>query len=90
MRYFFVNIYRFFTRRRWLLWSIFSLLLIIAACGVARLKFVEDISSFLPQNEQNIRINRAYQHMGADNKIIIDFHSEGITEDIGLHCYTYL
>ncbi len=82
MRYFFVNIYRFFTRRRWLLWTIFSLILIIAACGVARLKFVEDISSFLPQNEQNIRINRAYQHMGADNKIIIDFHSEGITEDI--------
>lgn len=82
MRQFFVNIYRFFTRRQWLLWTLFSVVVLVAAWGVTRLRFVEDISSFLPQNEQNSRINRAYQHIGADNKIIIDFHSEGITEDI--------
>jgi 1-acyl-sn-glycerol-3-phosphate acyltransferase len=33
---------------------------------------VEDISSFLPHNENNKRINDAYQHLGAANKIVVN------------------
>lgn len=82
MRDFFVKTYRFFERKRWLLWTIFTGLVLIAVVGISRIKFVEDISSFLPQNEKNERINHAYQYIGSDNQIIINFRSEGITEDI--------
>jgi len=47
-------------------------LLVVGLCVYSALKihFVEDIGNFLPQNEDNKRINYAYQHLGAANKIV--------------------
>ena len=72
MRRFFVKLYDFFERKPLFLWL--SLLIIVAVCffGITRLRFVEDIGSFFPKGGDNKRINYAYQHLGSDNRIVIN------------------
>lgn len=50
------------------------LLAIVGLCiyFISGLHLVEDVSSFLPQNKNNTRINYAYQHLGAANKIVVN------------------
>ena len=72
MRRFFVKLYDFFEKKPLFLWA--SLLVIVAVCvfGITRLRFVEDIGSFFPKGGDNKRINYAYQHLGSDNRIVIN------------------
>lgn len=89
MSQFFVKIYRFFERKPALVWL--SLILIVGACalGISRLDFVEDIGSFFPQNKDNKRINYAYRHIGADNRIVINIKQTGkSTENIDYELLT--
>ncbi|MCQ2262879.1 MAG: 1-acyl-sn-glycerol-3-phosphate acyltransferase [Bacteroidales bacterium] len=72
MRKFFVQIYRFFEHHRILMWSFLSLLVLLFVFGLSRLDFVEDISCFFPKNGDNQRINYAYQHIGSDNRIVLN------------------
>lgn len=72
MRRLFVNIYRFFEKRRIVMWSFLLLLIAVLAWGITRLNFVEDIGSFFPKNGDNQRINYAYQHIGSDNRIVLN------------------
>lgn len=44
--------------------------------------FSEDISSFLPENEQNKRINEAYQHLNTTNKIVVFLSAKDTTKDV--------
>ena len=71
MRRFFVKLYDFSEKKPLFLWI--SLLVIVAVCifGITRLRFVEDIGSFFPKGGDNKRVNYAYQHIGADNRIVI-------------------
>ena len=71
MRHFFVKLYDFFEKKPLFLWVL--LLVVIVGCvfGVTRLRFVEDIGSFFPKGGDNKRVNYAYQHIGADNRIVI-------------------
>ena len=72
MRNFFVTIYRFFERHRIALWAFLGVLLTVFVFGILRLRFVEDISSFFPNQGDNQRVNYAYQHIGADNRILLN------------------
>ena len=72
MRNFFVTIYRFFERHRIALWAFIGVLLTVFVFGILRLRFVEDISSFFPNQGDNQRVNYAYQHIGADNRILLN------------------
>ena len=40
---------------------------------------MEDISGFLPRNKDNERINYAYEHIGASNKIMVNVSQTGKT-----------
>lgn len=53
------------------MWCALALILLLCLFGALRLEFVEDISSFLPSNKQNERVNYAYEHLGGDNKILV-------------------
>ena len=75
MKNIFVTLYRFFERHKMLMWLVLLLLALLCGWSVSRLSFVEDISSFLPQNDENARINYAYQHLGGDNKIVVNIKS---------------
>ena len=67
----FLSVYRFFQHRKSILWTILAIITIVCVCGLRGLESKEDISGFLPQNEENERINFAYQHMGAANQIML-------------------
>ena len=77
MKSLFLRIYRYFNQHPVALWT---LLLLITACCVLsalRINFVEDISGFLPRNKDNERINYAYEHIGASNKIMVNISQTG-------------
>ena len=77
MKSLFLRIYRYFNQHPVAFWT---LLLLITACCVLsalRINFVEDISGFLPRNKDNERINYAYEHIGASNKIMVNVSQTG-------------
>jgi 1-acyl-sn-glycerol-3-phosphate acyltransferase len=71
LRFFFLKIYHFFDEHRSALWLTLLLVVFLCVLSALRLRFVEDIGSFLPNNRENKRINEAYQHLGGDNKLVI-------------------
>lgn len=71
MRHFFVKLYDFFEKKPLFLWALLLVLVVGCVFGVTRLRFVEDIGSFFPKGGDNKRVNYAYQHIGADNRIVI-------------------
>ena len=82
----FLNIFNFFQHRKTLLWLLLAAIIGLLTFSASRISFVEDISSFLPNNADNKRINEAYLHIGAANKIIVTFSqkdtTQGIDEDL--------
>jgi 1-acyl-sn-glycerol-3-phosphate acyltransferase len=53
------------------MWLLLLGIVALLSLSSRRVSFVEDISSFLPNNADNTRINEAYQHVGAANKIVV-------------------
>ena len=86
MSTFFLKIFNFFQHRRMLLWLLLVTMIGLLVFSASRISFVEDISSFLPNNADNKRINEAFQKIGAANKIIVTFSqkdtTQGIDEDL--------
>ena len=72
MSRFFVNIYRFFVAHKVGLWAVLLALVAFSVVCASRIRFIEDIGSFFPNKGDNQRINYAYQHLGADNRLIIN------------------
>lgn len=81
MKNFFLNIYRYLRQHPVVLWGTFALLTLLCVLSALRINFVEDISSFLPNNKENERINYAYEHIGAANKIIVSISQTGKNDD---------
>lgn len=77
MKNLFTKLYNHFEEKpKQLFWLLVSLLCIFS-CGLFFCSnFSEDISSFLPENEQNKRINEAYQHLNTTNKIVVFLSSK--------------
>ena len=58
------------------------LLLVIAmTASLYSLNFKEDIADFLPNNENNKKINSVYQHIANSNKIILNFWLDSYETD---------
>ena len=81
MKNFFLNIYRYLRQHPVVLWGTLALLTLLCVLSALRINFVEDISSFLPNNKENERINYAYEHIGAANKIIVSISQTGKNDD---------
>jgi len=73
MNNFFLKIFDFFQTRKTLLWVLLAAIIAALAFSALRISFVEDISSFLPNNANNRRVNEAFQKIGAANKIMVRF-----------------
>lgn len=81
MKGFFLSIYEYLNKHNTILWGGLLLLVVLCVFSALRLSFVEDISSFLPSNEQNARINKAYEHLGGDNKLVISIAPKEKSEE---------
>ncbi|MDR3094397.1 MAG: 1-acyl-sn-glycerol-3-phosphate acyltransferase [Bacteroidales bacterium] len=68
-----LNLLRYFSSHKGFLWGILVLLVALLLLASLRIHFKEDISGFLPQDHNTERINYAYQHVGAANKLIVSF-----------------
>lgn len=77
----FLKLYRFFSHHRAAMWCSLITLSTLCIFSALRLNFVEDISSFLPSNQQNERVNYAYEHLGGDNKIIVNIAMADTTQE---------
>ncbi|MDR1225309.1 MAG: MMPL family transporter [Prevotellaceae bacterium] len=86
MSHFFIHLFDFFRRRKVLLWLLLAGIVALSAVSASRISFVEDISSFLPNNADSKRINEAYQKIGAANRIMVTFSQRdtatGVDEEL--------
>ena len=71
MKSFFIKTYRFFEAKPVMLWVILFVITGLSIFSASKLRLVEDIGSFLPNNRDYKSINEAYQHLGGDNKLIV-------------------
>ena len=81
MTRFFLAIYDFLNRHRWM--TVLLLVAMIALCVLLslRLNYKENIADFLPTNPENERYSAVYNGLGDQGKITILFRSETEVED---------
>ncbi len=70
---FFLRLYDFFGKRKALLAAIIITVTAVCIFFATKMRFSEDISQFLPEDEQNEQANYAFQHIGAANTILVYF-----------------
>ncbi len=75
-----LRIFSFFDKHTVLLRCILFGIIILCVCAICRISFIEDISSFLPQSEENARIQYASQHIGGANKLMVTVSSDSADE----------
>jgi len=66
-----LSIYDFFHRHPIRMWTLLALLVLGCLFSLFRIAFVEDIASFLPNDNDSERVNYAYEHLGGDNKLLV-------------------
>ena len=73
---FFLRIYDFLVGRKWLAGLVAAA--IALACGLlaARMHYEEDITRFLPSDEQSARYSEAYDALGKKNNIAVIFSAK--------------
>ncbi len=77
---FFLKIYDFLAGRKWLA-ALLSVLLAVACLFLAsRLHYEEDISRFLPGDEESSKYSEAYNALGKKNNIILIFSAKDGSE----------
>lgn len=81
MHKFFLKVYHFFEQNPAVMWGLMLVTIGLCVISALRLDFVEDISSFLPSNGQNERINYAYEHLGGDNRIVVNIGMADTEQD---------
>ena len=77
-----LKIYDFFSKRKHILLLLTLCIIIICILSTAKINFSEDVSGFLPENQNNEQENYAYQHVGASNTIMVYFSNENESDMI--------
>ncbi|HTN08451.1 1-acyl-sn-glycerol-3-phosphate acyltransferase [Agriterribacter sp.] len=78
----FAGIYRYFQKRKWQLYLLFSICLITSAFFAAQLRFEEDIAKILPRDEKVEKLNHVFRHSKFMDKLVvmISFKDTAIAE----------
>ena len=76
MKKFFLNIYDFLSRRRWLAAVILVAVMGLCAVSALRMGYEEDISAFLPQDEESARYSDIYAKLGGQDRIAVFFKGD--------------
>jgi 1-acyl-sn-glycerol-3-phosphate acyltransferase len=69
---FILSIYEYFSKHRFLLFGLLAVLISLFVFAASHINFKEDISAFLPKDNNTERINYAYQHLSATNKLLVN------------------
>ncbi|HNW68845.1 MAG TPA: 1-acyl-sn-glycerol-3-phosphate acyltransferase [Bacteroidales bacterium] len=77
MSFLFLKIYDFFSRRKYLLFTILFLLVAVCWFLSVRVKFSEDITDFLPKTKDVENINDVFKLIKSNDKLVIIISSQG-------------
>ena len=77
----FLKIYDFFSIRKWLLYCLLGVVILISSLCAMRLQFGEDISDFLPVGEDYSSVNRFVSEASGNSRIMIFFRDDDTTFD---------
>jgi len=72
-------VYKYFSKRKILLFGLLTVLSLFLTFAAFRINFIEDISAFLPKGEDSQRINNATQHINAANKLMVSVNMSDST-----------
>lgn len=73
MTNFFLHVYDFLAKRRWLTVSLVIALTALFAFLATRVRYEEDIAKFLPNGEENRKYQEVYQQFAAQSRIVVVF-----------------
>jgi len=73
MTNFFLHIYDFLEKRRWLTVTLAVALTALFAFLATRVRYEEDIAKFLPNGEENRKYQEVYQQFAAQSRIVVVF-----------------
>lgn len=77
--------FRYFSEHRSLLKIILALSLVLFSVAMLRIRFVEDISKFLPESRSDERVNQAFQRFSSSNRVMVYFSmKDTVSPDFGL------
>ena len=72
----FETIYDYLSGKRWLVTAFLLVFLMVCVLLSTRIHYEEDISKFLPRDEQNARYTEVYQSLTKQDKIVVVFASK--------------
>ena len=76
MTKFFLSIYDFLSRRRWLAVLLLLVCLFVSVLLSLRLRYKENAADFLPQDAQNRRYTEIYNALGDNSQIVVLFKAD--------------
>ena len=76
MTKFFLSIYDFLSRRRWLAVMLLLVCLFASVLLSLRLRYKENAADFLPQDAQNRRYTEIYNALGDNSQIVVLFKAD--------------
>lgn len=77
MTNFFLRIYDFLERRRWLMIGLAVVLTGLFVFLASRVRYEEDIARFLPSGDESQKYQEVYQQFAAQNRIVVVFSQKG-------------
>ena len=77
MTNFFLRIYDFLERRRWLTIGLAVVLTGLFVFLASRVRYEEDIARFLPSGDESQKYQEVYQQFAAQNRIVVVFSQKG-------------
>jgi len=77
-----LSTYHFFSKRKLFLFGLLAVLFLFFVFATSRIHFKEDISAFLPKEQNTERINNAYQHIGSANTLIVSVSMAELHEEV--------
>jgi hypothetical protein len=74
MTVFFISLFRFFTRRKTLLWILLAIFTGIMLLFAMRIRFQEDITQFIPENDKVKNYTSVLQNIRLNDRLVIAVH----------------
>lgn len=81
MTKFFLRVYDFLERRRWLTIGLAVVLAGLFAFLASRVRYEEDIARFLPSGDESQKYQEVYQQFAAQNRVVVVFSPESENVD---------
>lgn len=67
----FIRSYSYLSRRRWLAWTLWLVVVAVSVLSSSRIRLKEDIGDFLSSDSMSTRYMEVFQQVGGQNRIVV-------------------